>query len=838
MLDQPAVSFAELLRRLRLDAGMTQEGLAQATGLSTRAISDLERAVNLTARRETARLLADALNLDGAARAGFMAASRGRMQNSGQASEEPAALARSIAATTPQLPRDIRNFIGREPDLGRLIAQTRDGGVVGIYAIDGMAGVGKSTFAVHAAHLLAPEFPDGQIFLQLHAHTAGHRPVDPVDALASLLLTVGVQAHQIPAGLQERASLWRSHLAGRRVLLLLDDAAGHDQVRPLLPGTPGSLVLITSRRHLAALDDATSLCLDVLPDGDAAAMLIRLADRTDLDAADPAVGTINDLCGSLPLAIAMLGRQLHHHPAWTVAGLAAYLAAARDRLELMHAENLSVAAAFDLSYLDLTPDQQRLFRRLGLHPGTDIDSHAAAALDDCSLDTARRHLDDLFDQHLVTEPANGRYRMHDLIRRHARTLAEADSAADNEAATRRLIDYYVSAATAIGQHFHRGDGPAATSSVWLPELAARADAAAWMEAERANMHAVVDLAAQLKWPDPGIKIVSGMSEFLRTHGHWTQMKVLHLTVFETARQAGHRSGEIYALTSLGYLQRLTGDYMAAAATLAQAMELSLAIRDPQAEANVLTVLGVLQRLTVDFPTAIATLTRALRLQDGTGDKLGQVDALNELGNIRRLAGDYAASKQCHDRALQLSLESGDRLGQADSLRYLGRAHYDSGDHAPVGPLYSEALTLYQELEERAGLAHGLNYLGVAQRGAGDFAAAEQTQKEALALYRELNHRLGQTEALNNLGELLSGSDPAAARAYHDQALAMASRMPALYEQARALEGIGNSYLHDRSLRDHADGYDPEPLRQALEIYRRLGARRAAQVEQTLRARRP
>ena len=251
--------------------------------------------------------------------------------------------------------------------------------MVGIHAIGGMAGVGKTAFAVHAAHRLAGRFPDGQFFLPLHAHTPGQRPVDPADALASLLLTAGVGARQIPPGLQARAGRWRDYLAGKKVLLLLDDAASHEQVTPLLPGTGGSLVLITSRRHLTALADAAAISLDTLAPEEAAALLARLAGRPGLGAGDGPAGEITRLCGYLPLAIGMLARQLHHHPAWDAAGLAAELAEAAGRLELMVAENLSVAAAFDLSYQDLTDGQQRLFRRLGVHPGTDIDAYARTA---------------------------------------------------------------------------------------------------------------------------------------------------------------------------------------------------------------------------------------------------------------------------------------------------------------------------------------------------------------------------------------------------------------------------------------------------------------------------
>jgi hypothetical protein len=252
-----------------------------------------------------------------------------------------------------------------------------------------MAGVGKTTFAVHAAHRLAGNFPDGQFFLPLHGHTPGRQPLDPGDALTSLLLTAGVPAAQIPPGVEARMALWRGWLAGRQLLLVLDDAVGSEQVLPLLPGAYGSLVLVTSRRHLSALDDARTISLDILPPGEAAGLLARLAGRPGLSPADPAVRDITRLCGYLPLAIGMLARQLHHHPAWSLAERAAELSAAQDRLELMATENQSVTAAFHMSYADLTGDQQRLFRRLGLHPGADIDAYAAAALDGTDLAAAR-----------------------------------------------------------------------------------------------------------------------------------------------------------------------------------------------------------------------------------------------------------------------------------------------------------------------------------------------------------------------------------------------------------------------------------------------------------------
>src|SRR5580698_9404672 len=380
-----------MLRGLRTGAGLTQEELAEAAGLNSRTVSDLERGLVTTPHKDTVRLLADALQLGGSARVEFEAAARGHVVPG-------RARGRGVAAATRTLPRDVASFTGRQYELAELAdAAAGAGGVVSIHAIGGMAGIGKTAFAVHAAHRLAGRFPGGQIFLPLHAHTPGQQPVDPADALASLLLTIGVPAGQIPADMAARTGLWRDRLAGRQLLLILDDAASSEQIRPLLPGAGGSLVLVTSRRRLTALEDAQTISLDALPPGEAAGLLVRLAGRAGLSADDPALAKITRLCGYLPLAIGMVARQLRHHPAWSAAGRAAELASARDRLELMETENLSVAAAFDLSYGQLGADQQRLFRRLGLHPGPDIDAYAAAALHDIDLSLARRALDALYD---------------------------------------------------------------------------------------------------------------------------------------------------------------------------------------------------------------------------------------------------------------------------------------------------------------------------------------------------------------------------------------------------------------------------------------------------------
>ena len=557
------------------------------------------------------------------------------------------------------MPRDISSFTGRDAELSRLLAALADvaddGGDAGIYAIDGMAGAGKTALAVHAAHRLASRFPDGQYFVALHAHTPGQRPVDPADALASLLLTAGVAAQHIPPGLEARAARWRDQVAGKKILLLLDDAAGHEQVRPLLPGIGGSLVLITSRRRLTALEDATVLSIDTLNPADAAALLSRLADRPDLGPDAGATAEIARLCGYLPLAIGMLGRQLKHHPARGGPEVAADLASARDRLAVMRAENLSVAAAFDLSYRDLTADQRRLFRRLGLVPGPDIDAYAAAALDETDVETARGRLDELYDHHLISEPAACRYLLHDLLRQYSRALAAQGEPADAGAA--RLVNYYAHVAAAASKYIATwttagdrpppGDPPGSA-----PKIASADEAAAWLDAQRPNLHAAVGFAAEAM-PRYAVAIATTMGGFLRSRGHWDRAAGQYQTALSAAHRAGDRPGQAGTLDELGLLQQLRGDYPAASATLAQAAALYRDLGDQPGQAHALNHLGLVHQDTGDYQAAAASHRQALALARAAGDPLAEAVSLTDLGQVQQLTGDYLPAAAGEPRALEL-----------------------------------------------------------------------------------------------------------------------------------------------------------------------------------------
>jgi len=842
--EQPGLEFGGLLRQLRAEARLTQEELAEAAGLSPRSVSDLERGIHRTAHKDTAVLLANALGLAEPARALFVAAARGRALAAevlaavrGQA---PGAAAAAAAART--LPRDIANFTGRERELARLLeALTRteaDGGVVGIHAIDGMAGIGKTTFAVHAAHRLAPDFPDGQFFLPLHAHTSGQRPVDPADALASLLLTAGLAPQQIPPGVEARAARWRGQVAGKMILLLLDDAASHQQVRPLLPGTAGSLVLVTSRRRLTALQDAAVVSLDVLPPDEAAALLARLAARPGVRASDAAVGELTRLCGYLPLAIGMLASQLRHHPAWTPAELAADVAAARDRLALMHAEDVSVGAAFGLSYTDLTAAQQRLFRRLGLHPGPSIDAYAAAALDGTTLDAGRRGLEGLYDQHLLTEPSPGRYQLHDLLREHARALAAADNPAESGTATGRLLDYFLHTALAAGRHFATPPAarrpPPGHPPAQAPDVSTPGHAAGWLDAERTNLHAAADYAAGRARSRHAIAIPAAMSGFLTARGYWDQSAALHQTALTAARQAGDLLGEADTLTELGVLQGETGDYPAAAATLTQAVALYGDAGDVPGQAHALNQLGYLRVLTGDYPAATASTQQALALARSASDRFVEADTLIHLGLVQQLTGDYPAAAATQQQALALFSAPGDLQGQAEALNCLGTVQQETGDYPAAAASHQQALALFSALGNLHGQANTLNHLGIVQQETGDYPAAAASHQQALALYREFGNRLGQAAVLNRLGELSSRTSATGqAREYRAQALAIARDLSAPLEEARALEGLGQTHLQDGNPRQAATH-----LQHALMIYQRIGDPAARRIQETLQNHRP
>jgi len=484
---------------------------------------------------------------------------------------------------------------------------------------------------------------------------------------------------------------------------VLDDAASSDQVRPLLPGVGGCLVLVTSRRHLTALDDARAISLDSLPPDQAAALLVRLTARPGLSPADPAVAELTRLCGCLPLAIGMVARQLHHHPAWSAGRRAAELAAAVDRLGLMATENLSVTAAFDMSYADLSSEQQRLFRRLGLHPGADIDACTAAALDGTDLVAARRGLEALYDQYLLAEPAQGRYRLHDLIREHARALARRlDPDRDRDGATARLLDYYQHTAARANALIARQTRPALDPAdvaipAAVPALAGQEQALAWARAERASLLACLDHATSTGQHSRVIALTAGLAGLLRRDGPWADAITRHTAAIQAARNLGDRLGQANALRYLGDVRRMTSDYPAAAQYLEQALSIYRDLGDRRGQANALGELGAAWRMTGDYPAAAHYLEQALSIYRDLGDRSGEAETLNETGTLHRVSGDLEQAEECHQHALELARAIASSWDEAHALAGLGRCALAVAHATQAGVLLRQALKIFQRI---------------------------------------------------------------------------------------------------------------------------------------------
>ncbi|MDQ7809628.1 tetratricopeptide repeat protein [Amycolatopsis sp. A133] len=730
------------------------------------------------------------------------------------------------------LPRDITAFIGRSTELDALVNSVVQASVarsvIAIHAIDGMAGIGKTALAIHAGHLLATRFPDGQHFLRLHGNTPGKTPVEPADALTSLLTVQGLSPQEIPADLDAKAAMWRDRVAGKRVLLILDDASGHHQVEPLLPGTKECLVMITSRRRLTALDDAVTVPLDVLRPEAAVELFAHLSGRANAAAEHGDTLEIVRLCGYLPLAIGLLAAKLRHHSSWTVADLAADLRSVQERLPQMHAEDVAVAGAFETSYQELDAGQKQLFQRLSLHPGVEFDAYGAAALGDLSLSGARRGLDALYVDHLLDEPVRGRFQMHDLVREYAGSLARGTDPSDLDDAVKRLLDYYQYVAAVAGAHVARAaerpDAAIAPPRTAVPEIAHQETAIDWFGAERTSLLACIDFAAQEQEHVRVVRLASAIAPLLRHVGPWDGAVRAHELAVTAAVSSGDRPGQAGALLNLGVISFLRGDYSRAREALSGSLSLYQTLGDRAGQARSLTDLGTFQRLTGDYRDAIEAQTRALEIYREFDDRPGQVYALTELGAVRPMIGDYPGAGDALASALEIARTLDDRLAEAYALNELGTMRHFVGDYSGAAESLAAARDISRDLGDRFAEAYALNELGLVKQLTGDYDAARAASTEALRIYRDIGSRLGEADALRYLGTLGSVNEDEADRGPSREALAQAleicRELGDRFGQANVLANFGNL------LRLEADypGAE-EALTQALEIYGELEHRR-------------
>jgi len=690
------------------------------------------------------------------------------------------------------LPRDVPDFTGRDAQLAAVLAVVDSGRVV---AVDGMAGVGKTCLAVHAAHRLAADYPDAQLYLDLHGFTDGREPLDPDPALRALLAALDVPSEKIPqeGGVEPLAACWRSELAGRRAVVVLDNAAGADQVRPLLPGAGSSVALITSRNRLLGLEEVPPVSLDVLTPRESAELLARASgDPGGPDgrlARDPeAAAEVLRLCGHLPLALRLAGARLRHRPGWTAGVLAERMA------EGAGAFDTEFDSAFAMSVRQLDRAGRRLFRLLGLLSGSSFDEYVAAALADVPLRGARAMLEDLLDAHLVQQPSAGRYTLHDLVHQHARRAsAEQDSPAERERALGRVLDYYVHAAAAADAAMPYASGGRAASAgrppAELPRFAGKHAALGWFTAEYTNLIGAFEVAVATGSDAHAFELPRFMRAFFARRCGTTHLNVLFERSLAAAQRLGDPGRLAEAHSDLGFARYNAGRMAEAGAAYEAAVPLLSQAGDTRSEAELIMRRG------------------HLRWDEG------QVE---EPLDLFRLAGKLYAEAGCPMGAAQATADEAWamlQLGHREAAARLARDVLDIGHADPAGPAaltaritlglaialerpdeaaahLRQALDLAREDGHQHNEAWCLNCLGVALRQMGRYEEALACHRQAFTLLDELFEEQWKLHFLDGYAETcrLAGLPDEALR-LHRQALELAPRVGDRHKEAQAHEGI-------------------------------------------------
>jgi DNA-binding SARP family transcriptional activator/Tfp pilus assembly protein PilF len=651
-----------------------------------------------------------------------------------------------------QLPAAVRHFAGREPqiaELDDLAAQSWQAETTAIAVVTGTAGVGKTSTVVHWAHRVADQFTDGQLYVNLRGFSPSRRPMTPSEAIRGFLDALEVPLQRMPATIDAQAGLYRSLLAGRRMLVVLDNAHDVDQVRPLLPGSSGCVVVVTSRDQLSGLiasEGAHSISLDLLTDDEAYGLLESHLGPQRLAVEPDAAAGLVERCARLPLALSVAAARAVVDPELWLARLASQLADARDRLDQLdageHATNLR--AVLSWSYRGLSPEAARLFRLLGLHPGPDLTAAAAASLAGLEVSDVPRLLRELIRTHLVAEHVPGRFTFHDLLRAYAAELAAAtDTEADRRAAIHRMLDHYLHTAHAadllLRQHHLAFALPLPQTGVVVEPIAGQTEGLSWFGAERAVLMAATELANDSGFETHAWKLAATLGEFLGRRGHPRDLATVQSTALEAARRSADPSGQAHAHRGLARANAFLGQYDDAETNFRNALCLYGEVGDVIAQASTHLGLAGLAERRGDHHEALDHSRRGLDLFRTTDDRSGQGRALNMVGWYEGHLGNHERALDFCQQALTLHQETGDRRALADTLDSVGYALHQLGDHRRAIEHYQDALDLQREFGDHRGEADTLTHLGDSQLAAGDPNAARLCWQRALAILDDLAH---------------------------------------------------------------------------------------------------
>jgi tetratricopeptide (TPR) repeat protein/transcriptional regulator with XRE-family HTH domain len=746
-------TFGHLLHSHRSSAGFTQEELARRSGLSVRAISDMERGRTTRPFMRSVRLLAVAMSLPAATRAQLFNAARGAADETGPLDD----LTGPRPAVVPrQLPAAVPHFTGRQCELkvldGLLDQAAAEGCAVLISAIGGTAGIGKTALALHWAHHAAGRFPDGQLYVDLQGFSPAAAPLAPGDALRGFLDALQVPSANRPARLEDQASLFRSLLAERSMLIVLDNARDAAQVRPLLPGRPGSLAIVTSRSELtglAASQGARMLALDVLSPAEARQLLVSCLGPDRVGAEEEQAAELIRLCAGLPLALSIAAARIAVRPGIPMAALVSELRDTPEPLDVLAAGDAAsdMRAVLSWSYRNLDGPAARLFRLLGLHPGPDISTDAAASLAGLAARPARRLLDQLTRAGLLREYVHGRYTCHDLLRAYAAELARmapdgsdpadpdgAVARAEGLAAVHRMLDHYLHTAHRAAQLLVPARHPlslaAAQPGVTAEPMTDRAQALAWLGTERRGLLALTALAAELGFDAHAWQLPWTLAPFLDLQGHWEDWAAAHRIALAAADRLGDQTGQAHASRNLGCACLQLGSYAEARLYLRRAIGLFSGLGEEVAVARSwLNVAHTFERQR-RFDDALEHARKALRLTEAAGDRPGQATALIAIGCCCLQLDDFPAALASSQQALGLGRALGDRQSEAAALDSLGCAQRQLGQYDQATASCERAADLHRELGNRYGEGEALLHLGDAQLAAGQPGAAAATWARA------------------------------------------------------------------------------------------------------------
>jgi DNA-binding SARP family transcriptional activator/tetratricopeptide (TPR) repeat protein len=653
-----------------------------------------------------------------------------------------------------QLPHALPDFTGRDTELDRLnsllpTADSTEGGMFVITAIAGMAGVGKTALALHWAHQIRERFPDGQLYVNLRGFDPGGPPMAPEDAVRGFLDALAIPPDQIPASIQAQAALYRSVLAGRRMLIVLDNACDADQVRTLLPGATGCLVVVTSRNQLtslAASDGAHPLVVDLLPPAEARQLLVRRIGRHRVDDEPDAAADILAFCAGLPLALSIVAARAATNPHIPLDALAAELSETEDCLNAFDAgdQTTNVRAVFSWSYQRLSPPAARLFRLLGLHSGPDAATAAIASLAGVALSGVRPLLAELRRTYLVIERLPGRFTCHDLLRAYARELADGDSADDRGQAIARSLDHYLHSAHRADQllRISRDDSitPTPPQSLVAPEkFTDHRRAMAWFTSEHTVLLAALRFATERGFDVHAWQLAWTLTSYLDRRGHWQDAATTQQAALRCATRLGDPYAQAVSHGCLAYAYIRLSLHEEAIVHLVAALSRYEQLGDHAGQAHAHRTMTWVLDQQGRYRQALPHARQAFELFGVAGHPSGQARALNAMGWFHTQLGEYEDGlRYCH-RALDLHREIDDRFGQADTLDSIGRTHHQLGHHREAAAYYHQALALYREFEDRYNEADTLGSLGDTLAAEGDLDSASTAWQAGLTILDDLDH---------------------------------------------------------------------------------------------------